>query len=145
MSYSLNRVTIIGNLGSDPELRKTTSGTRVANLSVATSRSWKDDAGDEQERTEWHQVVCWGTVAQIASRLRKGDRVLVEGRLQTRNWKDREGRERKTTEINAKVILPIRILEKSQREKTREAATATTGGEDLYSPDRLESDDDLPF
>lgn len=99
----LNKVLLIGNLGRDPELRSTPSGQQVATFSLATSRRWKDKGGDKQEQTEWHNVVCWGRLAEIAGRyLTKGKQIYVEGRIQTRSWDDKTSGEKKyRTEIIA--------------------------------------------
>lgn len=105
---SLNRVTLIGNLGQDPEKRFTPGGQAVATFSVATSERWKDKSGQPQERTEWHKVVVWGQQAENCSQyLSKGRQVCVEGRLQTRQWEDKEGNKRTTTEIVAQRVLFI--------------------------------------
>jgi single-strand DNA-binding protein len=97
---SLNKVMLIGNLGKDPEVRYTTSGQAVASFSVATSEKFKNKSGDMEERTEWHNVVLWGKLAEIAKEyLSKGKTAYIEGRLQTRKWQDKEGRDRYTTEI----------------------------------------------
>ncbi|MEO5371948.1 MAG: single-stranded DNA-binding protein [Magnetococcus sp. DMHC-1] len=99
-SYSLNKVQLIGNLGADPEVRYTQAGKPVATLNVATSESWKDTQGEKKERTEWHRVVVFGKLAEIAQQYyRKGSKVYVEGRLQTRKWTDKQGVERYTTEV----------------------------------------------
>jgi single-strand DNA-binding protein len=97
----LNKAMIIGNLGRDPEVRTTPSGHPVANFSVATTRKWKDRDGNRQEKTEWHDVVCWGRQAEIAGQyLTKGKMVYVEGRLETRSWEDKtHGDKRYRTEI----------------------------------------------
>ncbi len=100
MSGSLNKVMLIGNLGRDPEVRSTQSGDKVANLSIATSERWSDRDGNRQEKTEWHRVVIFGKVAEVAERyLKKGSKVLIEGKLQTRKWTDQTGAEKYTTEI----------------------------------------------
>ncbi|HEV2100634.1 MAG TPA: single-stranded DNA-binding protein [Stellaceae bacterium] len=102
MAGSVNKVILIGNLGRDPELRSTQDGTRIANLAVATSESWRDRAsGERKERTEWHRVVIFNDrLAEIAEKyLRKGSKVYVEGALQTRKWTDQSGQERYSTEI----------------------------------------------
>jgi len=97
---SLNKVMLIGNLGKDPEVRYTTSGQGVASFSVATSEKFKNKSGDMEERTEWHNVVLWGKLAEIAKEyLSKGKTVYIEGRLQTRKWQDKDGRDRYTTEV----------------------------------------------
>jgi len=100
---SLNKVQIIGNLGRDPEVRYTPNGNAVCNVSVATTRQWKNkESGDKQEETEWHRVVFYDRLAEIAGEyLKKGRSVYVEGRLKTRKWTDKEGKEQYTTEIIA--------------------------------------------
>lgn len=102
MAGSLNKVEIIGNLGNDPEIRYMPSGGAVANLSIATTESWKDKTtGEKKEQTEWHRVVIFGKLAEIAGEyLRKGSKVFIEGSLRTRKWQDQAGVERYTTEIN---------------------------------------------
>lgn len=101
MAGSVNKVILIGNLGRDPEIRTTQSGTKVANLSLATSDTWKDrNTGERKERTEWHRVVIFGNLADIAERyLRKGSKVYVSGSLQTRKWQDQSGQDKYTTEV----------------------------------------------
>ena len=100
MAGSYNKVILVGNLGRDPEVRAMPSGDRVANLSLATSERWRDRDGNSKERTEWHRVSLFGKTAEIAERyLRKGSKVLIEGRLQTRKWQDQSGQDRYTTEI----------------------------------------------
>ncbi|MDT3672038.1 MAG: single-stranded DNA-binding protein [Aromatoleum sp.] len=98
---SLNKVILIGNLGKDPETRYAPSGDAICNITVATSESWKDkNTGEKKEQTEWHRVVFFGRLAEIAAQyLRKGSQIYVEGRLQTRKWQDKEGQDRYTTEI----------------------------------------------
>ncbi len=101
MAGSINKVTLVGNLGRDPEIRHTTSGQKIAHLSVATSDTWKDKSGERQERTEWHRVVVFNAnLADFAERfLKKGSKVYVEGALQTRKYADQTGQDRYTTEI----------------------------------------------
>jgi len=100
----INKVIIVGNLGNDPETRYATSGDAVTNISVATSESWKDkQTGAKQERTEWHRVVFFKRLAEIASEfLRKGSKVYIEGQLRTRKWQDKDGKDNYTTEIVAR-------------------------------------------
>ncbi len=96
----VNKVILIGNLGRDPEMRPTKSGVAVANLSLATSRRWKDKEGERQEQTEWHTVVCFGRQAEVAGQyLTRGRQLYVEGHLQTRSWEDETGEKRYRTEI----------------------------------------------
>ncbi len=98
----LNRVTLIGRLGQDPEVRFTQGGQAILNMRLATSESWKDESGERKERTEWHTVVMWGKRGEALGKfLAKGDRICIEGRLQTRSWEDKEGGKRATTEIVA--------------------------------------------
>jgi single-strand DNA-binding protein len=103
---------LIGNLGADPEVRSTNNGTRVATLSLATSRQWTTQGGEKQEKTEWHRCVVWNTrqsgLADVVEKyLKKGDRVYVEGRIEYRTWQDREGQTRYTTEINVRDMVML--------------------------------------
>ncbi len=101
MSRGVNKVILVGNLGADPETRYTAGGSAVTNVSLATTDSWKDkQSGEQQERTEWHRIVFWGRLAEIAAEyLRKGSQIYVEGRIQTRKWQGKDGQDRWTTEI----------------------------------------------
>lgn len=110
MSRSVNKATLIGNLGSDPEVRSTTGGNRVATFSLATSRQWKDAKGETQEKTEWHRCVAWnagkGKLADIVEAYaKKGDKVYVEGAIEYRQWQDKEGQTRYSTEINVRELV----------------------------------------
>ena len=99
----VNKVILIGNCGADPELRYTPSGTAVSNFNVATNENWTDKSGERQERTEWHRIVVWGRLAEICNQyLRKGSKVYVEGRLQTRSWEGQDGQKKYTTEVVAR-------------------------------------------
>ena len=101
MARGINKVILIGNLGQDPEVRFTPSGTAVANLNLATSDTWNDrQTGQRQERTEWHRVVLFNKLAEVAQQyVKKGSKVYIEGRLQTRKWQDQNGQDRYSTEI----------------------------------------------
>lgn len=102
MGNSVNRVVLVGFLGRDPEIKMATSGSKIANLTVATSESWKDkQSGEKQERTEWHRVVIFNqNLAEVAEKyLHKGSKVYIEGSLQTRKWTDKDGQEKRTTEV----------------------------------------------
>ena len=154
MSRSLNKVMLIGNLGADPEVRSTASGTRVATLSLATSRQWNNQAGERQEKTEWHRVVLWNNrstgLADIAEKyMKKGDRLYVEGRVEYRTWEDREGNTRYSTEIIAREI--IMLSPRGGEAGTPMAAAqpaAMKGKSESFDdfPEALdEEDDDLPF
>ena len=103
MARGLNKVMLIGNLGADPETRYTTGNSAITNVRLATAESWRDkETGDMQERTEWHRVVFFGRLAEIAAEyLRKGSQIYIEGRLQTRKWQDQNGQDRYSTEIVA--------------------------------------------
>jgi single-strand DNA-binding protein len=103
MARGINKVILIGNLGADPEVRYMPSGGAVANLRIATTESWKDrQSGEMQERTEWHRVVLFGRLGEVAKEyLRKGSRVYLEGRLQTRKWQGQDGQDRYATEVVA--------------------------------------------
>ena len=101
----INKAILIGNLGRDPELRYTASGTAVANFSLATTESRTNKNGEREDRTEWHRVVAWGRTAELCAQyLAKGRTVYVEGRIQTREWEDKEGQKRRTTEIVANTV-----------------------------------------
>src|SRR5438552_3878350 len=112
VSRSLNKVTLIGNLGNDPEVRSTTGGNRVATFSLATSRAWNDAAGTKQEKTEWHRCVAWNSkgqqLADVVERyVHKGDKLYVEGRIEYRQWTDKEGQTRYSTEINVRELIML--------------------------------------
>jgi len=99
----INKVILIGNLGKDPEIRYTQSGAAVVNFSIATTERWKGQDGQQQEQTEWHNIVAWKRLAEICSEfLSKGSKVYIEGKLQTRKWQDKDGNDRYTTEIVAR-------------------------------------------
>ncbi len=99
---SVNKVILIGNLGRDPEVRYLPDGGAVTNISIATTDTWKDKAGEKQEKTEWHRVVFFSKLAEIAGEyLKKGSQVYVEGRLQTRKWQDKDGQDKYSTEVVA--------------------------------------------
>lgn len=103
MARGINKAILIGNLGNDPDIRYTASGTAIANISLATAESWRDkNSGEQQERTEWHRIVFFGRLAEIVGEyLRKGSQIYVEGRIQTRKWQDKQGNDRYTTEVVA--------------------------------------------
>ena len=103
MARGINKVILVGNLGNDPEVRYSSNGNAIANISIATSESWKDrNTGEQQEKTEWHRVVMFNRLGEIAGEyLKKGSQVYIEGKLQTRKWQDQSGQDRYTTEIVA--------------------------------------------
>jgi single-strand DNA-binding protein len=173
VSRSLNKVMLIGNLGADPEVRSTNSGTRVATLSLATSRQWTTQGGEKQEKTEWHRCVVWnsrqsGLADVVEKYLKKGDRVYVEGRIEYRTWQDREGQTRYTTEVNVRDLVMLSGRGDggggmaAERGGGRRAATgsgekaAGAGAASAEAPAKADSfedfpealdeeDDDLPF
>ena len=168
MSRSLNKVTLIGNLGNDPEVRSTTGGNRVATFSLATSRTWNDASGQKQEKTEWHRCVVWNTkgsqLADIVEKyVKKGDKLYVEGRIEYRQWQDKDGQTRYSTEINVREMIMLgggsggggRGDFGAESAPRRPAATASKakagggggGGDDFEDfPNALnDEDDDLPF
>jgi single-strand DNA-binding protein len=162
VSRSLNKVMLIGNLGADPEVRTTNNGSRVATISIATSRQWTAQNGEKQEKTEWHRVICWNNkgaqLADVAERfLKKGDRVYVEGRIEYRTWEDREKQKRYTTEVIARELLLLTPKGGGSGdvvgEVARARATANVAPEgkgpaeslDTFPEALDEGDDDLPF
>ncbi|HJP29583.1 MAG TPA: single-stranded DNA-binding protein [Candidatus Latescibacteria bacterium] len=109
MARGVNKVILIGNLGGDPEVRYTPGGAAVANVNLATNESWTDREGQRQDRTEWHRLVFWSKLAEIVGQyLKKGSKIFVEGRLQTRSWDDQSGQKRYTTEI---VVSDMQMLD----------------------------------
>ncbi len=134
----LNKVTLIGNLGSDPEVRYTKNNKAVATISVATSESWKDKDGKPQKRTEWHRVVFFNRQAEIVGEyLHKGSLIYVEGKLQTRKWQDQSGQDRWTTEI---IGSQMQMLEGGSV-----GAPQQQNAPDMPEAPDIEGDDDLPF
>ncbi len=146
-SRGVNKVILVGNLGVDPEVRYTQSGSPVANLRIATSDRWKDkQTGEPQERTEWHRVVLFGRLGEIAEQyLRKGSQVYIEGRLQTRKWQGQDGQDRYTTEIvgNDMQMLGGRGGEGGGNSRGAERYDAPPASSQP-SGDAIE-DDDIPF
>ena len=114
MSRGVNKVILVGNLGQKPEMRYTATQTAVANLSIATTESWKDkESGENRDKTEWHRVVFFGNLAEIAEKyLDKGSSVYVEGKIQTRKWQDKDGNDRYTTEVlgNQLTMLGLSLI-----------------------------------
>ena len=141
----INKVIIVGNLGQDPEIKYTAGGAAVTTLSIATSDSWKDkDSGMDQERTEWHRVVLWRRLAEIAGEyLKKGSKVYIEGQLQTRKW-EQEGQTRYTTEIIARDMQFLDSRGSSHTSSTQKSSEMNDqSAADV--PDSAIDDDDIPF
>jgi len=144
----VNKVTLVGRLGKDPESKFTNSGTQVVNFSLATNEQWKDkETGEKQKKTEWHRIVVWQKLAEIcAEYLTKGSLIYMTGRLQTREWQDKEGAKRWTTEI---VMDELKMLGGGEkRERSEQRAERTERHADAQRPggDGSEIDDsDIPF
>jgi len=147
MSSSLNKALLIGHLGKDPEIRYTADGSPVANFSLATNEVWTDKSGTRQERTEWHNIVAWSKLADLAKRyLTKGRQVYVEGRIRTREWDDREGNKRRTTEIVASTLVLLGGRAEGQEVAAPAAAVQRTAAEsEPVHADAAITDDDIPF
>lgn len=145
----VNKVILVGNLGSDPQVRYTPGGQAVANFNIATSERFNNKAGEKEERTEWHRIVAWGKLAEICQQyLKKGKQVYIEGRLQTRQWEDQQGQKRQTTEIVAQNMQMLG--------RVGESGGPGGGGGGDFAPQDFGSaesapqgaattDDDLPF
>jgi single-strand DNA-binding protein len=148
MARGVNKVILIGNVGNDPEMRYTANGGAVCNLSVATTDSWRDkQSGESQERTEWHRVVMFGKLGEIAGEyLRKGSKVYIEGRLQTRKWQDKSGQDRYTTEI---VANDMQMLDSkgggSASFDSAPASKPAAQQQPAAAPPADDFDDDIPF
>ena len=149
MARSLNKVMLIGNLGVDPEVRHTSSGVPVANFRMATSRSWSTDGGRTEERTEWHNVVAWRRLAEICQQyLKKGSKVYIEGRIETRSWDDAStGQKKYMTEIIADQMIMLDSAPSGAGRRTGapQASSQGPGGGDEYDFPDSDHDDDLPF
>jgi len=165
VSRSLNKVSLIGNLGNDPEVRTTTGGSKVATFSLATSRSWNSASGEKQEKTEWHRCVVWNTkgsgLADVVEKYcHKGDKLYVEGRIEYRQWQDKDGQTRYTTEINVREMLMLGgggggrggdfdadVDQSRSRAPARAGgkASAATESFDDFPAALEDQDDDLPF
>jgi single-strand DNA-binding protein len=129
---SLNKAILIGNLGKDPEIRATVSGQSVATFSLATSEKFKGKTGEMEERTEWHKVVLWGKLADIAAQyLAKGKSVYIEGLIQTRKWEDKDGHDRYTTEIVGDTMKMLGSKDASSGTAAAGLPDSGTSGEDL--------------
>ena len=148
---SVNKVILVGNLGADPETRYMTNGDAVCNIRLATTESWKDKtSGEKKEITEWHRVVFYRKLAEIASQyLKKGSQLYLEGRIRTRKWTDKEGQERYTTEIEATEMQMLGKREGQGAPTTCDSAPdarpAPAGGKSGSKPDFDNFEDDIPF
>ena len=147
----VNKVILVGNLGNDPEVRYMPNGNAVANLSLATSESWKDPQGQVQERTEWHRLTMYRRLAEIAGEyLKKGSQIYVEGKLQTRKWQDQQGQDRYTTEI---IVDQMQMLGgrggegggQNQGNNQNQGGGQNQGGQPPMAEPDFDFDDDIPF
>jgi single-strand DNA-binding protein len=156
MARGVNKVILVGNLGQDPETRTTPGGTTVTNIRIATSESWKDKtSGEMKEQTEWHGIVLWNRLGEIAAEyLKKGSQVYIEGRLQTRKWQDKQGNDRYTTEIVASEMQMLGGRGGSgggATQETRDSREAGAKGSSAPASERpgggqaADFDDDIPF
>lgn len=142
----INKVIIVGTLGDDPTIRYNPNGKAMAALSVATSEAWTDkQSGNQETKTEWHRVVLWGRQAEIAGEyLKKGSRVYIEGKIQTRKWTDQQGQDRYTTEIIGK---EMQFLDSKPQQKTprQQQPVQQPAQQPQPAPGQFEFDDDIPF
>jgi single-strand DNA-binding protein len=159
VSRSLNKVTLIGNLGADPEIRTTSNGSKVANFSLATGRQWTSASGEKQEKTEWHKCIAWNTggkgtgLADIVEKyVKKGDKLYVEGRIEYRQYEDKDKQTRYVTEINVREILLLgggkgggdfASARPAKAGAGAKSSSADSGFEEF--PGATDGDDDLPF
>ena len=145
MSRGVNKVILVGNLGQKPEMRYTATQTAVANLSIATTESWKDkESGENRDKTEWHRVVFFGNLAEIAEKyLDKGSSVYIEGKIQTRKWQDKEGKDRWTTEVIGNQLTMLGSRNTSESSMQSNKSSDTPFPEDDSGPGL--TDDDIPF
>ncbi len=145
MARGVNKVIILGNLGADPDSRSTPGGTTVCNLSVATTESWRNrQTGEQEQHTEWHRVVMFGKLAEIAAEyLRKGSKVYLEGRLRTNKYEDKEG----TTKYSTQIIADeLQMLDRRPEGAAGEGSSAGAPSADAGQPDESGADfDDVPF
>lgn len=136
---SLNKAMLIGNLGKDPEIKYTPEGLAIAKFSMATKEQWKDKDGQKQDKTEWHNIVAFGKLAEICGEyLAKGKQVYIEGRIQTRSWDDKDGNKKYTTEIVANTMQMLGKADASSK-----SAVATDENAVVSEPSHTE--DDVPF
>ena len=157
-SKGVNKAVILGNVGNDPELRFMSNGKAVANFNVATSEQWKDQQGQKQERTEWHRMVAYDKLAEIIGQyVKKGSKLYLEGKLQTREWTDQQGQKKYTTEI---IVSEMQMLDgkpqqgsqqpQGQQQPQRQQAPQNNGyqqarNQPMQQQDAPQFDDDLPW
>ena len=147
MARGVNKVILIGNLGKDPEVRYMPNGQAVANVTIATSETWKDKtSGEQKEQTEWHRVVFFRRLAEIAGEyLKKGSKVYIEGRLQTRKWQNKDGQDQYTTEIVANEMQMLDSKGAGSNFSNSPPANMETAGGEPHMAAAGDFDDDIPF
>jgi len=140
----VNKAILVGNLGGDPQIRYTPSGTAVANFNIATTERFTDKSGEKQTRTEWHRIVAWARLAEICNEyLKKGKQVYIEGRIQTRDWEDKEGNKRSTVEIIATNMVMLGRAGDSSDVSPQEFPADEQATQE--APAAAGEEDDLPF
>ena len=146
MAGGVNKVILVGNLGKDPEVRHLENGTAVANFPIATSESYKDREGNRIDQTEWHNVVVWRKLAEIAeSYLKKGSQIYLEGKLRTRSWDDQQGNKRYTTEVVADTFTMLGKKEDSQNTQDFANSNSSASIKNNVTEVNNSIEDDLPF
>ncbi len=142
----INKVILVGNLGSNPEVKTIGSGQQVAQFNIATSESWMDKNGQRQERTEWHRVVFWGKQAELCGKyLSKGRQVYIEGKLQTRQWEDAQGQKRYTTEIIGNTVQFLGGGDRAQNSYENRDSASSSAQHDFGPEPSFDASEDLPF
>ncbi len=154
MSRSLNKVQLIGNLGADPEMRSTSTGIRLAKLRIATSRRWNDRQGQQQEKTQWHNVTCWDKLAEVCERyLKRGSQVYVEGSIEYSQIDGKDGQVKYFTDIRARELIMLggrdgggeQSWSRSSSSSSSSSNAAPSGDLSEFSNESLAGEDDLPF
>ncbi len=154
MSRSLNKVQLIGNLGADPEMRSTSTGIRLAKLRIATSRRWNDRQGQQQEKTQWHNVTCWDKLAEVCERyLKRGSQVYVEGSIEYSQIDGKDGQVKYFTDIRARELIMLggrdgggeQAWSRSSSSSSSSSNAAPSGDLSEFSNESLADEDDLPF
>ena len=134
MSRSLNKVMLIGNVGNDPDVRTTSSGTPIANMSLATTRKWKDGSGEEKEKTEWHQLTVWGKLVDVVERyVKKGDRLYVEGRIE---YSESDGQKKYWTNVNVLEMVMLGGATGGGGEGSFQSDTSSSSAPKISEPDK---------
>ena len=152
MARGVNKVILLGNVGRDPETRYAQNGTAVTRFSIATSEIWKDrSSGDQQERTEWHNIVCFARLAEVAGEyLKKGSKVYIEGQLRTSSW-EQDGQKKYRTEVNAKELQMLDSKGHSETQTSMQdgasgsSETSDSSEKTLEDPSALQNKDEIPF